>query len=842
MSIGEQLLAQKSLKALKSIDEAELNKALQRIEKGLRKYPKDPANFFVLAKIYSLPQFSDQLLDSAHYYIIASDSGYSNLSAKLKKKYVRKGMDSLKIIELHTVIDSLAFYRAKQIHTEESYNFYLKNYPESFWEEQAITLRNKAAYEYALQQKTPEALSDFFKLYPNAPQAKEAREVFENLYYQQFTESGIIKSFKDYITERPHTIFAEKAANNLLNLISSAADMVMLREFHQTYPDYSASHQAKDFLDYLPSTTQAIKLLSHFKEGAFHFYNLESEKLEELTLSKIKEDSCKWINEPFLTVPSAKGDVLINIRGDTLFQGVILSEEVFNQQWLKLKEKGSYLFDFIHLSGNDQLRYKGLDFKVINNCFFAEKEGEGWQLKTFTGYSLIEEHVDSIWQDHEVIFFQQGNKFAAITSAKLKKNALKDLPPLAYLYTDYEFMSDSLLRLSSDSYETIVNSQMQTLFDLTKAKISKREVYFILEKEKETEVFDQKYKLLYSGKTDKIKAEGVFLAIKRNERWALQNWAEKSTPDFKYDSIRIFNSWLAYAQDSVKEYLVFNKFSKYPIQKKTSFKILRSQSTLQGQNKPYMLLLITDEKNHQSLLNPEMKLVWQGESDEIRVVSSDLVYIKLGKKQFLLNSNGQQFPLENIQAIGNAENGNIPILNKGKFGVYLAQTHQIIAPQSETKMLIFKPDSIFIFQQAGKYGLLNTQEELIKPLYQQILAVNDSLALVHDFNNWQLINIYKPEEIIDSYSFVEKVVLNGEKLFEVRKPNGFGLLDTAGKLKLPAMFNSLSHVIISNKTYWIAERDLAEISFKVLAYFNEYGTLLYRVGLTTDEFDRHSCD
>jgi Tfp pilus assembly protein PilF len=61
--------AQDALKALKYFDEGDITKGIEKLEKGIEKDTGAPANYFVLAHLYSLPSFYAESVDSAHYYI-----------------------------------------------------------------------------------------------------------------------------------------------------------------------------------------------------------------------------------------------------------------------------------------------------------------------------------------------------------------------------------------------------------------------------------------------------------------------------------------------------------------------------------------------------------------------------------------------------------------------------------------------------------------------------------------------------------------------------------------------------------------------------------------------------
>ncbi|MFT4741479.1 MAG: hypothetical protein ACI9L9_002272, partial [Marivirga sp.] len=687
--LATNLLAQRSLKAFKALEDADLSKALGIVEKGLEKHPGDPANAFVLAKIYSLKGFREELIDSAHRYILSADTSFINLPQKYKKRYERRGMDRLEIDRLHAIVDSLAFYQIKSINTASAYNGYLLLYGNSSYLVEAIALRNKVAYQDALGAQTPEALSSFFELYPNAPQATEARAVFENLYYQKFTKAKTQQNYIDYLQERPNTLFAEKAATNLLKIISSQFDSSQLKQFSIDYAPYSAAKNARQFLDYFELSAADWKLLSHYNEGLYHFFNFNENLFEALTLPSVETDSCKWINQPIFRIVLDESELILNNKGDTLFNGNLQSYELFDRHWLKVKQQGVYLNNLVHLSASMRLRYEALDFKFIDAFTFAEKQADGWWLKTFTGHSLLAHAVDSIWKENDLFFFNKESKFAVATREILKQNSLLEKNALPFLYSDYEIISDSVIWLASDEYETLVDTALNPLIDLNKAKIIQAGNYYLLQKENETVIYNENFIPFWSGSIQSYKGKAANLAVKQKGKWAMQDWREHPIPKFRYDSLRLFNHWLAFASDSNSQYLIFGNHSLVSFNDKSSFQLLNAYDLAAKERALVKFVVLTNEQGLKTIYDKRGEVIWEGEAVQIKVVSSELLFVKTDKNQFLLHVNKERFLLENVQAIGNYEQGAIPILNKSKFGVYISSNKQIIAPQSDSKMAAF---------------------------------------------------------------------------------------------------------------------------------------------------------
>ena len=81
-----------------------------------------------------------------------------------------------------------------------------------------------------------------------------------------------------------------------------------------------------------------------------------------------------------------------------------------------------------------------------------------------------------------------------------------------------------------------------------------------------------------------------------------------------------------------------------------------------------------------------------------------------------------------------------------------------------------------------------------------------------------------------------------ENYFKIREDKGFGILNNKADLIVPAIFNSLTLYNHKDQLLWIAERNLEELDYKVLAYINKEGRILFKQGFSSEEFLVNSCD
>jgi hypothetical protein len=95
---------------------------------------------------------------------------------------------------------------------------------------------------------------------------------------------------------------------------------------------------------------------------------------------------------------------------------------------------------------------------------------------------------------------------------------------------------------------------------------------------------------------------------------------------------------------------------------------------------------------------------------------------------------------------------------------------------------------------------------------------------------------------LDNLQTVEVLKVKNENYFKIREDKGFGILNNKADLIVPAIFNSLTLYNHKDQLLWIAERNLEELDYKVLAYINKEGRILFKQGFSSEEFLVNSCD
>ncbi|WMN07338.1 hypothetical protein QYS48_28550 [Marivirga arenosa] len=835
--------AYKVLNADKFLEEEKMAKAKARIDKAYDKNNSDPTTHYMLAKYFSHPIWNLEAIDSAHYHINVATDSFPNLNIKKKETLAKKDFDSLAIVNLGKRIDSLAFEKSDSIYTEESFNHYLKDYRYLLFEEEATKLRNQIAYDNAIAQNTPQAVSEFFKKYPNATQAQKARDVFETLYYEKKTKLQRLNDYIEYVEERPQTEFAEDAVFQILNIMSAGADKSDYQKFISQYSNFEAADLALSILNGLNYSENSSEILTHKKDSLYYLFDLQKEELLPFYFSEIMPDSCFIIQRPFVLTGNEDSIFAYLKNGEKLSDKNIVAIKDFNNGFFEIEDATNRNW-IEHYSNKDQLNYESLDFQKLDDFHFAKKVNSGWQLTSVINEDILKNPVDSIWIEGELFFLKKGNDLGIASRTEFKKISKSDFKNFSYLYDDYEWINDEYLRLYSNEFETILNKEAEVIFPVERAEVIKFKDYWIKNKEGNIIILDANLNSFFENSFQDFKEKDGVLALKKDRGWAVFQNGLQSYPQFEYDSIRIFNSWLTYATKDSAQYLLFQSGRKVQLAEKEQFKLLMNYNIeLSPESNNIRFVELINEKAYTRLFNGFGRKIKEGQDLDNNVLTAHLVQIQKGKEKILIDSAANTIAVGKVNAFGAYHNGLIPFLRDKKFGAVSVDSLKVIPPHSQSKLEVYVKDSLYIFKEEGLFGISNQNgETVLNPDFEAIEYLNDSVAIVQEEGEIGIINIFQNEYLLDEIDIWKKVEFENQAFYIVRQSTGYGVLNQKAEKIIPFIFNELNPYNSKGELFWIAERRLSEINYIVIAYFDKEGKVLFKEGLNFDDYLETACD
>ncbi|MBC8151269.1 MAG: hypothetical protein H8E97_08280, partial [Bacteroidetes bacterium] len=178
----------KNVKASSKIDECVNNNTME-IVLFLKEYG--------LSRIFASQQYSGYSLEESYKHI---DSEYYRLFLDKEKNYecLQKQDITLEECQKHkSDVDDRLF----DLYNDDidSLNEFIIRFTSSKHINTAIEIRNKLAYEYFSQKGTLSDFEEFIKLYPNASQVAQAKEMITAIEFETICKINSVKAYNDFL-------------------------------------------------------------------------------------------------------------------------------------------------------------------------------------------------------------------------------------------------------------------------------------------------------------------------------------------------------------------------------------------------------------------------------------------------------------------------------------------------------------------------------------------------------------------------------------------------------------------------------------------------------------------
>jgi len=201
-------------------------------------FEKEPAGAgYGLSVIYGRDDNPFTNIDSAFKYITEARTAFASLSEKEREDYLEVGVDSVAVERQVLRVDSLAFLRAMHDGSIAALDSFIERHASPQFQKLAISERNAMAYDKALQKNTSAAMAAFFKKYPRAAEAAQARSHYHKLLYQEYTSGGKVEDFRRFLEEHPDSPYREDAESEVYARSTKSGTVREFRMFIEENPD-----------------------------------------------------------------------------------------------------------------------------------------------------------------------------------------------------------------------------------------------------------------------------------------------------------------------------------------------------------------------------------------------------------------------------------------------------------------------------------------------------------------------------------------------------------------------------------------------------------------------------
>ena len=833
--------------ALKQIEKVRYQKAEALITKGLSKDSLNPEVKYIKAILFFTDGYAQYHIDSAYRWVNLSLVALSETDGKRQKKMERVPLNEETLFQLRHRIDSAAFIRAKNLGSENAFNFFINNFTFAASRDSAIWLRNEVAYSGARAINTFEAYKEFFEKYPEAIQVPQARDRYEELLFLERTKDSKLSSFESFLIENPETPFKNLIIKNIFEISTAAAEekshLDIIRRFgNSIYAKRSTDilyHLRKEFAsqaDWLRGISNDS--LSHAAilekqilfpfiwQGKYGFMNENGDEIIKPELSSMYDEyRCHNVTDDFFIYET----IITGRNGEVIHSGYFNDVEDIGYGFLLIQSKNCLLVK--HKSGFSLGDPCIEDAMIVEGAFVAQKKKD-WALYTLGGKQLTSFQFKAIQSIEGLILIQFANgKFGLYNKQQIA--ALANGEPLndKYVFDEVRPWSDGLIWVRTSNKEALIDSSFKYISPMEIQQLSKSR--FGLQAKNNSGYQWPEHKQLKEKTYQEVLHGTNWLGLKLNSKW--QFWwqlLDELLPK-KYDSVSIMGVVpIGHVNDSTF-ILLADGLPRY-INPKLNLRFLGAVE------ESYFLLM--DDRNRTYVYDQTGMRLFRHEYDHIQPLAPGIFVIDQKDKKGLVNTEGKLILKAEYTAFALSKQGAISTLKDKKFGLYSPINNFIIPPEYERNLQFYSSD-ILIAYQNGFYALIDWSN---KPLsgfeFEAVEYWNDSVAIVKQHFQWKLFDLKTKSFTmsgIKSYKLIRDD--DEEKIAIINHEYGFGVISNLYGTIIAPSFSDIVNIGSSVQPFYFTEKHVEEAEYFVVVYYNNKGEVVRRQAFESEEYDKIYC-
>lgn len=864
--ISQLVMAQNPSRYFRLIENNKWEAARELIEKNLVKDSINPVAWYTNAWLsvndssYNLP------IDSTYTILLLARKQYEeSTDGKLLKKAHKAGLDSIPIKGLQLTIEALAFDSAQMNDREEDYIHFLSIYQEADSQRKiAIKRRNELGYQKALEENTPEAFQHFYSKYPDAEQVQNAKQFYETRLYEESTKDKKLSSFQHFLTEYPHTPYRREAEQQIFNIITADGKTGNYQKFIYQYPDSPLSKKALLYIYHMMGRQEQAELLakSNFtqsvldslhelsqlsrlpvfpllEKGRFRIMDAYGEPLHQLVLNQlsyyyrcegIKGDLIYEKHDNNLKILNRKAELWMETTGDSLYH-LGLGFYIIND------DRESKLF---HLA-NRSVRINADRFKLLENRLIAAKRGDDWQISSFQFVPLLLlQNVDSLFSHQGYLFSRKNGRWAISYFDEITALAEPGHFTPDYQYKTISLLAHQLLIAEKENQLGLIRLNGQELFPFGAEKIEQlNDFYFVRWEENNHSIYNLKGNTVADSITAFQERNGL-IAIQSDNKWTLLS--EQQKLNFEWDSLKVLSSKFAYAENDKGRFIINVIGNKHKLTQNETFGIQRINNPALKAEHQAEYLTIQLPKSHVQLLNDSLKLIYEAEQSSFSILHPLFLSITYRQKKGIINHRGELILPIGKSAIANPSDDLIATLDNQKFGAF-DFTNSIHIPNEYEKTIsrYTKTDSLYIASKDGLSGIISKSNTVVFPFsFEEISAINDSLAFIKKDRQWQLVNIFSQDSL--RHDEINILAPFAENYWLTYNEKGYGIMNHKGETIVPMAYNTIVNVGDESMPVFMCERHIAEADYFISIYYRFDGELIYKNAYEPAEYEQIFCD
>lgn len=388
---------EKGLEALKVFD---YFKAKEYFEKAMK---KDAAGAsYGMSLIYGNDKNPFFQMDSAYAFIFRADTLFDKLEEDDRKEYTEIGIDKKAIRKQKQHVSNLFYKVILKKHTVEVYQDFLDSHPWANQKAEVIKRRNELAWNNALSTGEHKRIKQFMEKYPDAEEQQMAKEVYDSLFYYDFTKSGEIETYKKFIDGYEESSFVKNAQDKVFELSTKRGEVKSYTRFIKENPANRHIGEAWEVVYKTYTHTHTPEVLKEFMIE-FPEYPDQKRVNIELELSQIK----------FYPFKSNGLWGYINREGQVLIEPQFSYADRFSEG--KAAVGKGELIGYINKKGDQVIPYKLTDASTFKNGKAVVETDKGYGIIDYRNEFLLKPVYEEIGEYNSgLAYVFNGDKYGYV--------------------------------------------------------------------------------------------------------------------------------------------------------------------------------------------------------------------------------------------------------------------------------------------------------------------------------------------------------------------------------------------------------------------------------------------
>lgn len=752
-----QAVLKKGIRALAKGDYARVEASIQH---SAKRYPRHPLRYWLWARYRGIDSLPAHNYEEAHVLLNRAIEAWLAAGAGEQKRWLKAArlasFDSL--YRYRDYLDYHLLQQAKASGDLQAIEHYLEEHAHSPYKVEALTWRDSLAFAQAEAAGTYDAYEEFIARYPGAPQVELARQRRDMLLFEEWTREGKLSDYLDFLERFPSSYARDEAERRIFYLSTATFRLEDFVHFLERFPASSMRRHALQLAAYLamlagdwaPLAPYAQEpevlywkeyarlrsqwLFPYFKNGLWGVAAPGGQVLISPHLESLwKAYGCAPITDDFIVIEDPNGKIgLYDRRGRKIFSP--LFEEF---EWLEdglawvataagegvVHATGLWLIDAV---------YERLE-PFVEHTFLVKQAG-AWGILDVYGRVLVpaEYRKIELWKDENLIVLHKDTGAELMPREQLA-NLQQGEPyyPLA-IFDAVELLEDHFLKVKSGDLYGALDASLRVVLEVSYQDVQLKKHTWIVRTAEGVRVLRMSGRPLLAGVFDEVQAGTHYLIARTDSLWAVYNYLGQNLKQQVADTVWFLGSAVVWQADKKTMALLENglwqDWSDYH-----DFQMLRtshdaSRYFIQMRNRRDKVGII--DRYGQERLPFRYEAAY--------MLDNYLIKVHAKHRVGLVDTSGREVLPLNYEGIGDLMEGGIPLMKRGRFGVFVPGKTRI-EPQFES--LLHPEGSYWRARIRGKWGLLDDQGNKLLPFdYDAIQSINDTLLLTKQGLQWQLVN------------------------------------------------------------------------------------------------------